>query len=437
MRSVMSAALLSGCIAAEPLPTDPTSTVAPAHALAFSEGQVPKNILMISLDTFRRDHFDLYGDRGLMPFFSGLAQQGFHVEDYRSCSTYTFHATTCVAGGRYALEGAEDYGVMPQLGLEGEVLDPIPDNTPLMPGYMGGLGFHTMFVTANTMYGERLGNGAGYDLYFEHSSDNASDNLFLAAKIIAEQREQGSMQEDQPWFMHVHLLDPHIPYNPPDEHLERLIGLPDTGFDLSMRSGHLAATTAALSGSIPADEAENVYEQLRIRYEAEIHWLDQKLEEAWEHLDSEGLLDNTLVVVWTDHGEQLGEHGRWGHAQMPHAEENDGLLFFWAKNLERGNHTSPVSSTDLLPTLLSLYGGDIPNSITGLPIGTAPPDRVIFATSLAKSGPLVAASQGSRKLIFAWDNDMAVLPEMAQNQPYGLQFYDRATDPTEVNDLFS
>ena len=341
MRRILMVLSLVGCPGKDSKPVDsqsssPTTsttvTTTGTSSLGFSDGLVPKNLLMISIDTLRRDHVDSFGTKGLTPFLGSLADQGFRVDDFRSCSNYTFHATTCVALGRYAVEGAEDYGTLPQMNPSTGPLEDLPDGIKLMPDYLRELGFYTMFITANRMYGERHGNGAGYDNYLEPAQSDATQNIGIAPTMIENQLANGPLGTDQPWFRHVHVIDPHAPYDPPDSYLGRLQGLPDTGYDLGTKTGQNEAITAVRDGA-PQAEADNISEQLIIRYEEDVRWLDDKLEVAWANLESQGLLDDTLVVFWSDHGEQQLERGGWAHGQGLHPEENDAILFFWSKSL--------------------------------------------------------------------------------------------------------
>ena len=162
---------------------------------------------------------------------------------------------------------------------------------------------------------------------------------------------------------------------------------------------------------------------LRLRYAGEVRYLDALIEKTWKDYDQKCWLDDTLVVVWSDHGEAFWEHGRQTHAFNLTGEESDGVLFFWAKNIVAGTYNEPTSAIDLVPTLLDLYGLTIPKEVTGLPLGTAASDRPIFAGALARFGGVQAVTKSSYKLQYHWESAR-------------VRFWDRAVDPLETEDLF-
>jgi arylsulfatase A-like enzyme len=98
-------------------------------------------------------------------------------------------------------------------------------------------------------------------------------------------------------------------------------------------------------------------------------------------------------------------------------------MFFWSKNVLPAVWEGPTQSTDLVPTLLSLYGLPVPPEITGVPVGQASEDRTRFMNSIARLGGLSAVQQGDYKLVFSWATGL-------------VRLFDRSTDPTELVNLY-
>jgi hypothetical protein len=132
----------------------------------------------------------------------------------------------------------------------------------------------------------------------------------------------------------------------------------------------------------------------------------------------------TLVVVWNDHGEAFWEHGFQTHAYNLSAEESDGILMFWSKNIVAGQWDEPTSAIDLAPTLLDLFGVPIPPEITGQPVGSAAPDRSIFAATIGRVGGVQSIIKSGIKLQYHWKGA-------------AVRMWDRNADPFETEDLYN
>ena len=141
-----------------------------------------------------------------------------------------------------------------------------------------------------------------------------------------------------------------------------------------------------------------------------------------------GLLDDTLVVLWNDHGEQFWEHGFQSHAYTLYREENDGFAIFWAKNIVPGAWTGPTSSIDIAPTLMRLLTGEVPPPMTGYPLGEAPDDRARFAFAVARLGPVQSVRHGSMKMTFSWLGEAPRVFDLAADPGETVDVYDPA-DP--------
>ena len=152
-----------------------------------------------------------------------------------------------------------------------------------------------------------------------------------------------------------------------------------------------------------------------------MRWLDAQLAITWDELEAKGLLDDTLVVVWTDHGEQFYERGHQTHAYQLFAEEVDGYAMFWAANLKPGLWTEPTTAIDLAPTILDALSVPIPDLVTGEVAGTADPMRPRYATTTARLGGISSVERGGLELMFEWDG--------------GLQAFDRHIDPAQQVDI--
>jgi len=160
-----------------------------------------------------------------------------------------------------------------------------------------------------------------------------------------------------------------------------------------------------------------------VRYDAELRYLDDQLRTIWADLTARGLLEDTLVVLFNDHGEQIWDHGQQSHAYSLYAEENDGIAVFWSQNILPGAWTGPTSQIDLAPTLIKLLGARVPSEMTGIPLGEASEDRATFALTSARNNTLQSVRQSGHKLIYTWSTG-------------GVELYDLAADPGEQANVY-
>ncbi len=368
----------------------------------------PRNLLMLSIDTLRKDHVGRYGDLDLTPFMDQLMGEGVPLDNHVSCSNWTFPSWMCVAGGRTNV----DQGIIPALAKDRRPL--IPEDHMQLPVWLRNNGWQTGLVSSNSYIGEKYNSAIGYDIVdqgFEPAEDMAQRGLDMLR----------GFDPTEPWYLHVHTRDVHVPYTPPDEYLEGLDELEPAPWDLTKRDP--TYDVFADWPELTAEEQELLMAHVNIRYQGTVRYTDDTFRAFWDALDAEGWLDDTLVVVWSDHGEQFFEHDLYTHAYTMHFAENDALAFFWSKQLASGVWSGPTTHIDLAPTLLEALGQQLPQVITGEPVGRAADTRIIQTVSDARLGIMQSIHVADAKLQYRWK--------------YGeKEFYLRDDDPWEQDDLY-
>jgi len=380
-------------------PTDPDG-VSP---LVFADG-VPKNIVVISIDTLRKDALGFYGGEADTPFLDGMLAESVHLDDHMQCSSWTYPATTCTLMGR----SHEANGYMPRLT---QLQDPLPGDTEFLAGWLGEAGFVSLIHSGNDWLSAKWGNTRGYDIEVNFGSSTVDATGMASDLLLAETEARGA----EHWMLHMHLLEPHAPYNPPEAYLEGIEELPPVPYDLSDRDVHYEVNRDAFD-DFPPDMQAAIEAHLRFRYLADLAWLDDRLQNLFGVLEDKGMLDDALVVIWSDHGEAFWEHGHQTHAWTLFPEENNAILAFWAKDLEPDAWTGPTHSFDLAPTLLELYDVPVPDSVDGVPLGRAADDRLRYASVAARKGPVQLLRQGDDALYYTWRTGQ-------------LELYDLGADP--------
>lgn len=164
----------------------------------------------------------------------------------------------------------------------------------------------------------------------------------------------------EPFFLFANYFDAHAPYNLGKEYRSRFVESRSFGEDLANQTvyNHQYDLTKRYRYSNVSTE---LGEYIASLYDSEIRYLDQHLQTLFKHLDERGLLDNTLVVITADHGEEFLDHGGFSHSltlfqEMLHVP----LLISFPQKFEAKTIPEIVSITDVLPTLLDILGENSP-----------------------------------------------------------------------------
>lgn len=386
-------------------PSDSDDTSPPGPALVFD--RLPSNILMITLDTLRRDAVGRYGGGDDTPTLDRLLSEGVALDRHRSCSNWTFPAVLCVQTGSYAWE----------LGFAYEVEEGPPGRTPesvlLVSEDLVERGYQSALVSAQPFMSPGSGTSSGFG------------EVFYNIDFIAEQVVQAGLQRisgfnaEQPWYLHLHFLDPHTLYSPPEGYREALDALPPIAFDLDTEEGFEAAISSW--PTLSAEDQALLREHMTARYRGELRYFDDELARLLLRLEELGALDDTLIVFWSDHGEQLYQHGAATHTVSMFDEETAAVAFFWSPRLVANAWSGPTTHADLWPTVYAAMGWSGP-AFTGQPIGARPPDDAQHILRFKGAESLQAVVVGERKLIYGWDGSK--------------QLYHLDTDPGETQNRY-
>lgn len=376
-------------------------------------GTPPTNLIVISIDTFRRDVMPIYGGEieGL-DFLSQLAEEGVTLDDHISCSNWTMQSVLCAQTGQNNLET----GVVPDLSSNGR--EPIPEDTKTLASFLGDLGYYSVLSSGNGWFSSEWNMDAGFSWSEPASTGNAVKLYEYGTQPLLLARSLG---EADKWYLHLHFVEPHAPYNPPEDYLGELEALEGIDVDLSVKSEQYEMNTGWEEMTSKEQALYNAH--LKTRYAAEMAYIDDEIEEIFEGLREVGLLKDTLVVFWTDHGEAFFEHGKQTHAYSMHRTENDAIAFFWADNIVPDSFSGPTTHADIAPLALHSLGYDVPPWMTGKLTSEITNDRVRHAIAAGKSGIVQMVRSGDIKLIYDWSSA-------------DKQLYDLSVDPQETSNIY-
>ncbi len=325
-------ALLGGCQPAGPTPP-------PVDA-----------VVLVVVDTLRADAVGAYGaTEAITPTMDALAGEGTLFERCLATSSWTWPSTASLLTGK----------LPPEHGLIGKDGSSISPDVPSVAAAFQAAGWATAAFVANPIMDAELGFGRGFDLWegTDDSWDDAAIPLERAAAWLAE-REPG-----EPFFLYVHLVEPHSPYRPSEESAAALdLPAPPTDEDL----GAVTRAYNLMIKGAPYDEAaiEGFVDWRRRCYAAEVRDADLAIGELLEALRRRGPMDRTLLAVTSDHGEEFLEHGLMGHGGQLYPESVHVPLILTGPGIARGARIPERVENRLLgPTLLGLAGVGRPQGL--------------------------------------------------------------------------
>jgi arylsulfatase A-like enzyme len=319
--------------------------------LRATDGKLP-NVLLVVFDTLRADRTGLYGyERETSPFLDHLGKIGVSLDDliapYPSTLTSHWSLFTGLDPPRH---GAYPGTLRQNFGQKRETL----------AGAFQKAGYLTAGFTEGGFVHSLFGFSQGFDVYhdgdgqhFTEFTGTAGDTFARAAAWIREHQEFA-------FFMFLHTYQVHAPYTPPEKY--RALFTSDYG-ERWATSFPVGAAISINRRQIQVTPAELAH--VNALYDAEIRYLDDQFSQLWHELEEMGVLANTLVVITSDHGEDMMEHGWLEHGTTLYDPGlRVPLLLIWPNRLPPGvrlHCQRPL--VDLMPTILELVGlrsqGDI------------------------------------------------------------------------------
>ena len=372
--------------AADRTPTpdsSPGSSGEPGQAPAGAgSGDLRPNVIVYLVDTLRADRVGVYsgtggiparpaGERSLTPAVDAFAADGGVVFDEAIAQapwTRPTVATLLTGLGPLA------HGVTT---LE----DRLADDALTLPEILRQAGYRTAAFSTNWHVTEATGMAQGFDDFiFLPDAIHSEAVERHVVRWLDEHREPAGPARE-PFFLYVHTLDPHAPYEPPADLRRRFA--PEAPPDAGSRA-YLERIYAATGPGTAAERAE-LMAPIPALYDAEVAGADRGFGMLLDALRARGLYDDTLIVFLADHGEELGEHGHLGHGYDLYRET---LHIPWIVRLPGGERpggrahvAARVQQTDLLPTLLGALGVTAPADLPGVDLfaGSPPSGRPAFS----------------------------------------------------------
>jgi arylsulfatase A-like enzyme len=290
----MGAALWLAACSAEPAPSASGSP-------APGEGDAAKNLILISLDTVRRDRLSAYGyAKTTSPALKRVAQQGILYERATSVSPWTIPSQYTLFTGLYpSRRGVWVYH------------EAVGEEIPTLAQLLAAGGMRTLGIVSPQAIKSGRSFGRGFER-FRYISEwrTRPDGKRFIHNTGREVTDLGLFWLDEvgddPFFLFLHYYDARSDYSPRPRYRAKFVE-PYAG-DLK---GHTAELLQVRKGTRRLDAADIAF--LSQLYDAELRQLDAEVGHVTRYMKKHGLDENTLLVITSDHGEEFMEHGKILH----------------------------------------------------------------------------------------------------------------------------
>ena len=361
------------------------------------------NVVLVVVDTLRADRLTAYGaTRVNTPRITALAARGavFLHNQSMAPSSPPSHATI------HTGQGPRVHGVVGDEGGPGAT-------TPMLSAILGDAGLFTGFVGNNDFAMERLARAARWDVaetpFYRHGKD-CGPIVTRALALVATAKARGKR-----FFLSLLPIDPHVAYR-------FHAGVTDQYHAGPWRPPLGKQTSSKQLGrmkNLPADHPD--WTQVRALYDGEVTHVDACIGALEDGLRAAGVLDQTAIVVTSDHGEGMGERpGAAGHAYSLHRELVDVPLII-AGGVGVARVSAPASNADIAPTVLALLGQPADPRMQG---------RSLIPDTLGPAWPRITASEYGKSYALRTSGHHLVVGYDGVGE-----LYDVRVDPDETRPL--
>ncbi len=372
---------LTGCSSSQPAKTSSTEQQ-PARLR-------PLNVVVVTIDTLRADRLGCYGYKNIAtPVIDGIAQHGVLFENAVAATPLTPPSHASIFTG-------QNPNVHKVRNTGGFVLQ---STARPLARILQEQGWDTAAFVGSAVLKKLFGFNNGFSVYDDEmprpgKRSEFRDDPERKASVVVDRAIQwlDGRTSKNPFFIWVHLYDPHIPYNPPPEFAQKYKGRP---------------------------------------YDGEIAYTDQQLGRLLAAVEKKSPADKTIVAVLADHGESLGDHDEHTHGVFIYDSTLRIPFIMAGPGIPAGARVKQQTrSIDFLPTLLDVMGGTKPNEVQGLSLvptfsGKSVETDIAYAETLY---PKMNMNWSELRAIRTnrWKYIRAPRPEL----------YDLTSDPRELNNI--
>jgi arylsulfatase A-like enzyme len=395
----------------------------------------PPSIVLISIDTLRADHLSCYGYWRPTPHIDALCRAGIRFDEAHATAPWTLPSHMSLFTGRFPADHGveqEDRTLAPGIGVLTEALS--------------RAGYRTGGFVSNAYLGGNYGFARGFDEYalVPYRASPGSGKVVRGDAVVDRALAWLAQQQgDRPFFLFVHIMDPHYPYRAPPPYAGRY----SAGY-----RGRVDGSTGSIVANLRTRMARVDLEHLIDLYDEEIAWVDALVGRLVDAVRQRPAGERTVVLLTSDHGEEFKEHGSLGHGLTLYREQSHVPLVLVdpASPFRGKNVPVPVRLVDVAPTLAEIAridpADDFAAHLKGVSLlrhldAEPPAEPLPVIVESSRWGPERAAlSIGGRKAISPmiyrwWFRQPGRGGGWTEPWVKGLELYDVDSDPAETRRL--
>jgi arylsulfatase A-like enzyme len=357
---VVALADYAGQVARIELAADGGGTVAWASpAVVVPEVKVAKaapakHVIVLTIDTLRADRLRVYtpASRVETPALDAFAKEGTVFVNSQSPENWTKPSVASILTGLYPMTHRTKQSES-KLSSEATMISEIFKKE----------GFTTATFLANGYVSDKFGFAQGWDHYTNYIRENRTTT---AQNVFKEAGDWIEKNKDKRSFVYIQTIDPHVPYDPPAEFLQKYDAAAYTGQIAPRKTPDLLEKAKRNPPAVTFNDRDRA--RLEALYDAEISYHDAHFGKFVERLKQLGVYDQSLFVITSDHGEEFFDHGSYGHGHSVYQELlHVPLLFRQPGVVPAGKRIEDtVGTLDIAPTVLAAAGLAVPDFMEGV-----------------------------------------------------------------------
>jgi arylsulfatase A-like enzyme len=312
-----------------------------------------QNIVLVVIDTLRADKLSMYNPqtRVQTPFLDAVVRKAMTFSQPLAAENWTKPSTASILSGLY-----------PETHQTKTERNSVPASVTLMSAHFKQLGWTTAGFVANGYVSDKFGFKRGWDTWTNYVREGKVNRAQAVADDVnawLSKRPAG-----KPFFLYVHTIDPHVPYIPPNKYRALYDDEPYNG---KVEARDTARLLERIKGGLKLSDRDKF--RLEALYDGEISYHDDHLARIYAELERQNLLEDTAIIITSDHGEEFFEHGSVGHGHSVYQEMLQVPLIVVLPGATPQDSPArsnvDVSLTDIMPTVCDLTGTECPADLDG------------------------------------------------------------------------
>ena len=376
-----------------------------------------KNVILLTLDAVRKDVLGCYGNTsGLTPFIDCLQDRSIRFTKGQASGPYTQASFPGILTSSYYLEYGKPKGLSPKRTLISE---------PLKKAGITTAAFHS-----NPYLSGFLGWNRGWHVFYDSMEDEVDEKIpYIRGNVINSKVAEWLSSytkggEYKPFFLWLHYMDIHEPYVPERKYVDMV----DPSLTISQDEMYGLFQNTLLKRDVSDPEKVKLLKKL---YDMHVREVDTYVQEFFVTLEKLGILEDSVVIITSDHGDEFNEHGGLSHDDKMCSELIDMPLLIYGTG-KSGTCDTLVSNVDTPPTIIHLFGLEPIKSFEGhslLPLEDYP-EKGCFGEAIDQRSQ--RGGDIEKDSYFYREKDLKVIYRANID---AWEMYDLREDPKELNNI--